>query len=360
MTILNAMAVLIALATPVHGFSSVPLRYWSGTKSAPHDSFLKRNHAGNNVVGTSLASTSGDSISSSIVSPGDMVAVVGRGFTSVLAAKVAARRGYNTWMVYPPKEEEVIRRLLGDKIMSDNQDLELVSALEDPDLLQDRLSRTSAILIVVDGTDGVIMDPSTIDFLISSESLKRVVVMSRHLNGKDMGFFAKASKKTANPEVWDGSCIDKYRSFEAMVQQKANNFGADCTIVRAGTIKGGSCGGEDEEANNDDLVDTTLARDYYEITKKDIITWQLLFDCNVRGVRLEKGDVLPGPGAKAIFTATGTDEHPGDTGRAGIAEAMVRSLELDSAANVDFGVATKENRVPPTDEEWTQLFSVLS
>eukprot|EP00978_Attheya_sp_CCMP212_P013385 scaffold33692_cov59-Attheya_sp.AAC.6 len=340
MAILNAMAVLIALATPVRGFSSVPL-LWSGTKSTQHNSFLKRNHAGNNnVVGTSLASASGDS---SIVSPGEMVAVVGRGFTSVLAAKVAARRGYNTWMVYPPKEEEVIRRLLGNKIMNDNnQDLELVSALEDPDLLQDRLSRTSAILIVVDGTDGDIMDPSTIDFLISSKSLKRVVVMSRHLNGKDMGFFAKASKKTANPEVWDGSCIDKYRSFEAMVQQKAENLGADSTVVRAGTIKGGSCG-EEEEAS-DDLVDSTLARDYYEITKKDIITWQLLFDCKVKGVRLEKGDVLPGPGAKAIFTATGTDEHPGDTGRAGIAEAMVRSLELDSAANVEFGVASKENR----------------
>jgi hypothetical protein len=263
-------------------------------------------------------------------------------------------------MVFPQKEEEVIRRLLGDNIMNDNnQDLELVSALEDPDLLHDRLSRTSAIIIVVDGADGNIMDPSTIDFLISSESLKRVVVMSRHLNGKGMGFFATASKKTANSEVWDGSCIDKYRSFEAMVKAKAESFGADCTIARAGTIKGGACGEEGEETNHD-LIDSTLARDYYEITKKDIITWQLLFDCKVRGVRLEKGDVLPGPGATAIFTATGTDEHPGDTGRAGIAEAMVRSLELDSAANVDFGVASKENRVPPTDDEWTQLFSVLS
>jgi len=95
------------------------------------------------------------------------------------------------------------------------------------------------------------------------------------------------------------------------------------------------------------------------MTKKDIITWQLLFDCNVRGVKLAKGDVLPGPGAKAVFTATGTDACPGDSSRGGVADAMVRSLSFENTANMDFGVATVEAREPPSDEEWKTLFGSL-
>eukprot|EP00551_Chaetoceros_affinis_P018157 CAMPEP_0203715830 /NCGR_PEP_ID=MMETSP0092-20131115/578_1 /ASSEMBLY_ACC=CAM_ASM_001090 /TAXON_ID=426623 /ORGANISM="Chaetoceros affinis, Strain CCMP159" /LENGTH=77 /DNA_ID=CAMNT_0050594137 /DNA_START=60 /DNA_END=290 /DNA_ORIENTATION=- len=77
------------------------------------------------------------------------------------------------------------------------------------------------------------------------------------------------------------------------------------------------------------------------MTKKDIVTWNLLFDCNVRGVVLSKGDVLEGPGFQAVFTATGTDGGlKGDTSRCGMAEALVRSLEYDNAGNIDFGVGT--------------------
>jgi hypothetical protein len=60
--------------------------------------------------------------------------------------------------------------------------------------------------------------------------------------------------------------------------------------------------------------------------------------------------------ARAVFTAIGSGEHDGDTGRCGIAEAMVRSLEWEGAANVDFGVGTRERRTIPTEEEWDELF----
>ncbi len=75
------------------------------------------------------------------------------------------------------------------------------------------------------------------------------------------------------------------------------------------------------------------------MTKKDIVTWNLLFDCNVRGVVLSKGDVREGPGFKAVFTATGTDGGlPGDTSRCGMAESLVRSLAFEHLGNTDFGV----------------------
>ena len=34
----------------------------------------------------------------------------------------------------------------------------------------------------------------------------------------------------------------------------------------------------------------------------------------------------------------------------------MRSLEWEGAANVDFGVGTRERRTIPTEEEWDELF----
>ena len=172
--------------------------------------------------------------------------------------------------------------------------------------------------------------------------------MIRNLNGKGMGLLVKAAKMSANSEVWDGSTSSVYEKFEENLKKKAAACGAQYTIARAGTLKGGACG---EKEHNQ-----FLTTKYYEMTKKDIVTWQLLFDCNVRGVKLAKGDVLPGPGGRAVFTATGTDELPGDTSRSGIAEAMVKSLEFENAGDTDFGVATAQSRDPPTDDQWKQLF----
>ena len=39
-----------------------------------------------------------------------------------------------------------------------------------------------------------------------------------------------------------------------------------------------------------------------------------------------------------------------------LAEAMVRSLEIEYAKNVDFGVGTVASREVPSDEEWDKLF----
>ena len=180
--------------------------------------------------------------------------------------------------------------------------------------------------------------------------MKRVVAMSRNLNGSGMGIFVSASRKAANAQVWDNSNKEAFRQYESNVRTAARNCnGADWTIVRAGTLKGGA-GGE----NN--MYPQYLADSFYEMTKNDIITWQLLFDCNVRGVKLSKGDVRSGPGFKAVFTSTGSEEHEGDSGRCGVAEAMVRSLEVEGAANVDFGVGTLASREVPKEEEWGVLF----
>jgi hypothetical protein len=287
-----------------------------------------------------------------IVSPPSTVGIVGRGFISVLTAKLAALKGYNTWMLMPPGQRETILELLTDDAQG-IPNLELIEAT-DADRFNGSIESTHAVIIAVD--DDSTMDEMVIKYVLNpdtAKNVKRVVAMSRNLNGRDMGFFVKASKLSANSEVWDGSKTTEYQEFENIVKRQAALLDAEYTILRAGTLKGAGRGIDEEP------FDQFLSKKYYEMVKKDIINWQLLFDCNVRGVSLSKGDVLPGPGSKAVFTAIDTKACPGDTSRCGIAEAIVRSLEFETTANIDFGVATKDSRTPPTDEEWSQMFANL-
>lgn len=289
-----------------------------------------------------------------VVKPSDssVVGIVGRGFVSVLSAKLAAMEGYNAWLLIPPGQQEIVKLLLNDPAEDPVKNLSLLEATE-TDKIDSMLGKTDALIIAVD--DDSVMDDNVLAYLLNpniSTKLKRIVGMSRNLNGKDMGFFVKASKISANREVWDGSSSSQYKKFEESLKRQAVALGSDYTIARAGTLKGGACGEEPK-------CHKFLTSKFYEMTKRDIITWQLLFDCSVRGVKLVKGDVLPGPGSKAVFTATSSEACAGDTSRAGIAEAMVKSLALENTANTDFGVGTAESREPPTHEEWREMFTAM-
>lgn len=247
------------------------------------------------------------------------------------------------------------------------------------------LSQTNALFIATDDVNRV-MDPNVIHYLLDpsmvnnsnnnsrrdvNTRMKRIVAMSRNLNGSGMGFFVSASKRAANSQVWDNSNVAAHVAYEQTIKDACSIIGADWTIVRAGTLKGGASGDHTITASNVNNGNGNENNDYsnyyytqylpgeiyYDMTKSDIISWQFLFDMNVRGVKLRKGDVMSGPGLKAVFAAIGSDgTYDGDTSRCGIAEAMVRSLEMDMTANVDFGVGTERSRRVPSEEEWMELF----
>lgn len=325
MSIVLRVAALTLLPFVAAAFTSIPLKY-----------------------GTSTFSTS---LHMAIVTPPSTVGVVGSGYVCLLTAKLAASNGYDVWTIYPSGEEENFKQLLGT--LPDN--LQLIAASDDSQwgpMLQD----SSALLIVVEADSP--MDVDTLKYLVNptrSPNLKRIVAMSRNLNGSDMGFFVSASKRAANAQVWDGSTANEYRAFETALQQQVRTLqhhDAQYTIVRAGTLKGGACGQDGE-------FDQFLDKHFYAQAQKDIVNWQLLFDCKCRGVVLKKGDCMPGPGAKAVFTATSPDACSGDSGRAGVAEAMVKSLSHQEAGNVDFGIGTAESRTPPGEQEWESLFRAL-
>jgi len=284
------------------------------------------------------------------------VGVIGSGFMSIAVAKIAAVSGYQTWLVSPPGEEDTIRSLIGTDETT-NQNLQIILG-SDSEGVDGQMRESDALMVAVDGDAP--MSLQVMKYLLSPEvavKLKRVVAMSRNLNGDGMGFLVKAAKASAFKGVWDGSTSSAYKEFEQVLREQTAQCGAEYTVVRAGTLKGGGCGEDNEDGEK---FDQYLSEQFYAMVRKDIVNWQLLFDCNIRGVKLAKGDVLPGPGVKAVFTATSAEECLGDTGRCGLAEAMVRSLSSENCANIDFGVGTAEGRNPPTDTEWQQLFESLS
>ena len=58
-------------------------------------------------------------------------------------------------------------------------------------------------------------------------NFKHVSLMSRHLNGEGMGFFAKAAKVGANAEIWAGTenVVEGFRNMEKTVRARAKEVG---------------------------------------------------------------------------------------------------------------------------------------
>ena len=139
-------------------------------------------------------------------------------------------------MLCPPDQEEVIKELVNDE--GDlPANLKLISSTES-DVLNSGIEEADAIIVAVDDTS--VMDTSVIKYILDPEktkNLKRVVGMSRNLNGKGINFAVKASKISANGEVWDMGNADKFREFEKAIQEGAKACSADYTIARGGTLK---------------------------------------------------------------------------------------------------------------------------
>ena len=151
------------------------------------------------------------------------VGIVGRGFVSILTAKLAALAGYQTWVLLPTGQTDTVLSLIDQK----PENLDLIESA-DTDAIESRIESTDALIIAVD--DDSTMDEAVINYFLNPESatrMKRVVAMSRNLNGEGMGFLVKASKLSANREVWDGSNSKAYHQFESTIKKQAEAMGID-------------------------------------------------------------------------------------------------------------------------------------
>mmetsp|Transcript_23302 Transcript_23302/g.52568 ORF Transcript_23302/g.52568 Transcript_23302/m.52568 type:complete len:168 (-) Transcript_23302:787-1290(-) len=100
------------------------------------------------------------------------------------------------------------------------------------------LESCSGVIVAIDGDDPI--SDGLLDVVMpDTTTAKRVVVMSRNLNGKGLGPFVQASKSAANKEVWAGgsALVAEYKRMEAKVKSLCERSGAEWVVVRAGTLK---------------------------------------------------------------------------------------------------------------------------
>ena len=108
----------------------------------------------------------------------------------------------------------------------------------------------------------------------------------------------------------------------------------------------------------------TLSEKLYDDLAKDIVNWQLLFDCDTRGVALTPGDSAEGPGLRAVFTACASDASPGDSGRVQVCQALVRSLRATTPRGKNLASRRRRPRAtlrtPSGPRRWTPCSRALT
>jgi hypothetical protein len=346
----NVMRTVTAIAL-------LPLAALAFSPSSPSSYHLAHHLHQQRRTASTRTTSSSSSVRMAAIPEGGKVLCVGTGPVLCLAAKKAALAGYDTSII-GGEAAESYRQLLSEPGAPEVPNLTILESITGAasDKFDELLGSVDAILLAIDG-DAPIGD-GLIDLILPAGKTKvqRIVAMSRNLNGKGMGPFVVSSKMMANQEVWSCNTKDDYVRFEAKLKSAAAAVGADCVIARAGTLKGGGPGGED--ASCAETARTGLSYAFYNLGQQDIVNWRLLFDCNVQGVELTKGDTAEGPGFTAVFAATAAEAKPGDTGRHGVAGAMVHALG-HGPGGVDFAVRTAEGSTPPSKAEWDALFAKL-
>ena len=297
----------------------------------------------------------GGALRMAALAPGANVLAVGNGPVFLLSAKTAAQAGYKVTIV--SNRKELFDSLLWSPARDETPDANLrilgVESDEDVSAFNEAVATADGLIIAFDGEQ--VLTDSLLDVVLPAEGgASRVACLSKSLSGKGMGPFVSASKVAANNEVWAApeARVAMYKEFEA----KLKKGGREVTVVRAGTMKGGGPGDPDNAAP----PSMTLSEKFYaELPQKDLVNWQLLFDCETRGIALTPGDTASGPGFKAVFTSTSSNAEPGDAGRVALAQALVRSLSREDAANKEFGVSTAEGRDYPSDADWDAALSAV-
>lgn len=299
---------------------------------------------------------------------GSTVLVLGGGPVQLLTAKQAALKGFKTF-IFTSSDPEPSLELIYDEVACPRGSLPLTFLqVTDKEACEAVLAECSAVLIASDSDNPV--SERVLDTVIPDDEptqVKKVVIMSRNgvtrgpNSGKGLGFFAKSAKDFSNAEVWAAGddVVAKYQVLERKLVSKCASVDAAYTILRAGTLKGGGPGASStKDGKSYPQAAVSLSASYYR-TGPAGRNWRSLFDTSTQGVEFVPGDTVEGPGFAAVGASTSPDVQKGDTGRLGIAAAMVQCLLQERAENADFSVVTSASRTPPTQEEWDNKFQAM-
>lgn len=229
--------------------------------------------------------------SASVLTPGAKVVVVGAGPGCVCAAKLAALRGFDTTALMYPQECEMAPSLVYDKVKCVEGSLPLkfepiAGEGADEATIEQLAAEAEGVIFSIDD-EKCFGEPVIGTFIRPGTAIKRVSVMSRYLNGGGMGFFATSAKAAANSEIWAGNAnsIAEYQQMEKVVAAKCKEAGAEFTVIRAGTLKGGASGSSlSEEGGGGEP--TLLTKEFYKLGQQDVANWRLIVDVDSLGVKL--------------------------------------------------------------------------
>ena len=149
------------------------------------------------------------------LAPGANVLVLGRGPVMLLAAKLAALRGYSTTVAVAQDYGDAVDAptlVYGTEKDADDSLLPLTLLPASPSTKGFDPTVARAAIAAADGVIVAFDDDSTLDESIlntwipmDKSQAKHICFMSRYLNGAGMGPFAVAARKTANLDVWTAS-----------------------------------------------------------------------------------------------------------------------------------------------------------
>ena len=140
----------------------------------------------------------------SALQPGDSVLVLGSGPVMALAAKQAVAAGYKTTIIGGVDSAKYREMMFSaDSPAPPQSDLAILESVEGDQFGVYNQIATSCDGVIVANDRELVPSESMLDTMIppANINLKRIVVMSRNLNGKGLGPFAMASKISANAEV---------------------------------------------------------------------------------------------------------------------------------------------------------------
>ncbi len=209
-----------------------------------------------------------------VVSPGAPVVVVGNGAIQILAARLAAIRGYETTLACVPQFIEQSKDFLWDTNYPEGslplKLLPIAGGDTDGQAIEAAAAAAEGLIVAFDSEKQYMPQSALNVFLPEGAQVKRVSLMSRYLNGAGMGFFPKAAKLGANAEIWaaDAELVAQCKAQEAAVCARAKQIGGSTTIVRAGTLKGGASG---DALNGGAGEPMFLNPAFYAIGQQDVV-----------------------------------------------------------------------------------------
>ena len=159
-----------------------------------------------------------------LLAPHADLVCVGAGPVLVLTAKLAAQnRKMKPTVCLPNDQLKTAEKLVPNHRQLGITFLPIDGPNLDTDAIEQAVQNAHGLAIAFDD-ERAIAQPA-LDIFCSQETapnLKHVVLMSRYLNGKGMGFFANAAKVAANTEIWNANpnAVERYKQAEAIVKRR--------------------------------------------------------------------------------------------------------------------------------------------